>query len=66
MVDPTGERNVGNGIGAQFIGGGCLTGSDCASTCCAGPVGICSGVDTQTQFGKTGCGFVTSMKHFRA
>jgi len=55
--DPSGAKNVGNGKGAQFIGGQCLGTADCASGCCAGPSGICSGVGAQTQAGKTGCGF---------
>ncbi|KAH8820610.1 hypothetical protein F5884DRAFT_56628 [Xylogone sp. PMI_703] len=57
--DPAGVKNVGNGVGAQFIGGQCLSGADCASGCCAGPSGICSGPGAQTQAGKTGCGFVS-------
>ncbi|TAQ87877.1 hypothetical protein B7494_g3796 [Chlorociboria aeruginascens] len=57
--DPAGVKNVGNGAGEQFIGGQCLSGADCASTCCAGPSGICSGIGAQTQAGKTGCGFVS-------
>lgn len=57
--DPAGTKNVGNGKGQQFIGGQCLDASDCASGCCAGPSGICSGPGAQTQAGKTGCGFVT-------
>lgn len=60
--DPSGVKNVGNGKGAQFIGGQCLSTADCASGCCAGPSGICSGVGAQTQAGKTGCGF--SAKRF--
>ncbi|KAF7320195.1 hypothetical protein MKEN_00804000 [Mycena kentingensis (nom. inval.)] len=56
--DPAGSANVGNGAGKQFIGGQCLSEKDCASGCCAGPSGICSGVGAQTQAGKTGCGFV--------
>jgi len=56
--DPSGVKNVGNGVGAQFIGGQCLSAADCASTCCAGPSGICSGLGAQTQAGKTGCGFI--------
>lgn len=60
--DPAGEHNVGNGQGVQFIGGQCLSGADCASTCCAGPSGICSGLGAQTQAGKTGCGFVSKKK----
>jgi hypothetical protein len=63
--DPAGAKNVGNGQGVQFIGGQCLSGADCASTCCAGPSGICSGLGAQTQAGKTGCGFVSSAKLFR-
>jgi hypothetical protein len=63
--DPAGAKNVGNGKGVQFIGGQCLSGADCASTCCAGPSGICSGLGAQTQAGKTGCGFVSSAKLFR-
>ncbi|KAJ7652885.1 hypothetical protein B0H17DRAFT_957753, partial [Mycena rosella] len=54
-----GVPNVGNGAGKQFIGGQCLSTADCASGCCAGPSGICSGVGAQTQAGKTGCGFVS-------
>jgi hypothetical protein len=64
--DPSGVKNVGNGKAAQFIGGQCLSGADCASTCCAGPSGICSGLGAQTQAGKTGCGFVSTAKLFRA
>lgn len=60
--DPAGTKNVGNGKGQQFIGGQCLSGADCASTCCAGPSGICSGLGAQTQAGKTGCGFVSKKK----
>ena len=63
--DPAGAKNVGNGKGTQFIGGQCLSGADCASTCCAGPSGICSGLGAQTQAGKTGCGFVSSAKLLR-
>ncbi|KAI9000498.1 hypothetical protein BD414DRAFT_518740 [Trametes punicea] len=56
--DPAGAKNVGNGKGLQFIGGQCLSAADCASGCCAGPSGICSGPGASTQAGKTGCGFV--------
>ncbi|PMD39333.1 hypothetical protein L207DRAFT_513803 [Hyaloscypha variabilis F] len=63
--DPAGAKNVGNGKGVQFIGGQCLSGADCASTCCAGPSGICSGLGAQTQAGKTGCGFVSKAKLLR-
>lgn len=55
--DVAGEKNVGNGRGIQFIGGQCLSSKDCASGCCAGPCGICSGPGAQFQAGKTGCGF---------
>ncbi|KAJ7076194.1 hypothetical protein B0H15DRAFT_955873 [Mycena belliarum] len=55
--DPAGVPNVGNGKGKQFIGGQCLSQADCASGCCAGPSGICSGPGASTQAGKTGCGF---------
>jgi hypothetical protein len=55
--DPAGEKNVGNGHGAQFIGGQCLSSKDCASGCCALPCGICSGPGAQFQAGKQGCGF---------
>ncbi|KAI1640642.1 hypothetical protein F4809DRAFT_637446 [Biscogniauxia mediterranea] len=59
--DPAGDKNVGNGAGQQFIGGACLSGADCASTCCAtlDGAGICSGLGAQFQAGKTGCGFVS-------
>jgi hypothetical protein len=63
--DPAGEKNVGNGVGAQFIGGQCLSTADCASGCCAGPSGICSGPDASTQNGKTGCGFSSSKRLVR-
>lgn len=61
--DPAGEKNVGNGAGGQFIGGGCTSDADCASGCCAlvntgtENFGICSGVGANTQNGKQGCGF---------
>ncbi|KIJ28768.1 hypothetical protein M422DRAFT_784481 [Sphaerobolus stellatus SS14] len=57
--DPAGVPNVGNGQGKQFIGGQCLSAADCASGCCPGPSGICSGIGAQTQAGKTGCGFIS-------
>lgn len=63
--DPAGAKNVGKGDGSQFIGGQCLSGADCQSTCCAGPSGICSGLGAQTQAGKTGCGFVSKKKLLR-
>jgi hypothetical protein len=55
--DPAGAKNVGNGVGGQFIGGQCLSAKDCASGCCALPCGICSGPGAQFQAGKLGCGF---------
>jgi hypothetical protein len=55
--DPAGAKNVGNGMGIQFIGGQCLSHKDCASGCCAFPCGICSGPGAQFQAGKMGCGF---------
>ena len=57
--DPNGQQNVGNGKGGQFIGGQCLSVADCASACCAGPFGVCSGPLAANQDGKTGCGFVS-------
>ncbi|EFQ32058.1 biotrophy-associated secreted protein 2 [Colletotrichum graminicola] len=59
MPDPAGAKNVGNGRGAQFIGGACLNSKDCASACCAtlNGAGICSGLGAQMQAGKQGCGF---------
>ncbi|KAK9783649.1 putative Biotrophy-associated secreted protein 2 [Seiridium cardinale] len=59
--DPSGDKNIGNAAGLQFIGGECLSSKDCAATaCCAfnnNGRGICSGLGAQTQAGKTGCGF---------
>lgn len=55
--DPAGVKNIGNGAAGQFIGGQCLSNTDCASNCCATPCGICSGPGASTQAGKTGCGF---------
>jgi hypothetical protein len=63
IPDPSGEKNVGNGAGGQFIGGQCLGAADCASGCCATlpqggqTIGVCSGVGAQDQAGKQGCGF---------
>ncbi|KAL7791507.1 hypothetical protein V8C37DRAFT_381910 [Trichoderma ceciliae] len=59
LGDPAGAKNVGNGQGGQFIGGQCLSGADCASTCCAFITGggVCSGIGAQFQAGKSGCGF---------
>ncbi|KAJ1329847.1 colipase [Microdochium nivale] len=57
--DPSGDKNIGNAAGVQFIGGSCLSSADCASTCCAklSGGGICSGLGAQFQAGKQGCGF---------
>ncbi|GAP83963.1 putative biotrophy-associated secreted protein 2 [Rosellinia necatrix] len=62
-----GARDVGNGQGAQFTTGGCVSDADCQSACCAGgaeaadgsggEVGICSAEAASLQNGKTGCGF---------
>ncbi|KAH6651360.1 fungal chitosanase of glycosyl hydrolase group 75-domain-containing protein [Chaetomium tenue] len=63
IPDPSGDKNVGNGAGVQFIGGQCLGAADCASGCCATlpkggqTIGVCSGVGAQNQAGKQGCGF---------
>lgn len=63
LPDPAGEKNIGNGAGAQFIGGQCQGAADCASGCCATlpqggqTIGVCSGLGAQTQAGKQGCGF---------
>jgi len=63
LPDPAGEKNLGKGGGAQFIGGQCSSAADCASGCCAtlprngGTIGVCSGVGAQFQAGKQGCGF---------
>ncbi|KXJ93532.1 hypothetical protein Micbo1qcDRAFT_174580 [Microdochium bolleyi] len=58
-ADPSGDKNIGNAAGVQFIGGACLSSRDCASTCCAtlNGAGICSGLGAQFQAGKQGCGF---------
>ncbi|RYO80739.1 hypothetical protein DL766_008054 [Monosporascus sp. MC13-8B] len=66
IPNDAGARDVGNGQGAQFTTGGCVSDADCAEGCCAGgaqdaagnPVGICSGIGAEFQNGKTGCGFV--------
>ncbi|PVH93968.1 hypothetical protein DM02DRAFT_732786 [Periconia macrospinosa] len=58
-VNLAGARSVGAGDGSQFITGGCVSGADCSSGCCAdlSGVGICSGEAAQFQAGKNGCGF---------
>ncbi|OAA65472.1 hypothetical protein SPI_02259 [Niveomyces insectorum RCEF 264] len=64
--DPAGTHNVGNGQGAQFITGACLSTADCSQavvhSCCAfiaggAATGICSGFDVANVNGKAGCGF---------
>ncbi len=57
LFDPAGDKNVGNGVGGQFIFGQCLSDADCGSGCCAGPCGICSGPAVGDVPPKTGCGF---------
>ena len=58
-TDPSGDANIGNGQGLQFITGACLNNADCGSGCCAGlnGGGICSGPAVGDAQGKTGCGF---------
>jgi hypothetical protein len=63
--NPARVKNISNGQGVQFIGGQCLSGVDCVSTCYTGLSEICSGLGTQTQVGKTECGFVSTVKLFR-
>ena len=64
--DPNGDKNLGNGVGRQFITGACLSTADCAQnvvqSCCAaiaggGATGICSGIAVGNANGKAGCGF---------
>ncbi|KAI9154937.1 Biotrophy-associated secreted protein [Paramyrothecium foliicola] len=59
QADPSGDKNIGNGQGGQFITGACLSDADCASACCAtlGSSGICSGPGAAFNQGKQGCGF---------
>ncbi|KAK4231665.1 hypothetical protein QBC38DRAFT_326528, partial [Podospora fimiseda] len=63
LPDPSGEKNIGNGRGIQFIGGQCNGAADCGSGCCATlprggqTIGVCSGLGAQRQAGKQGCGF---------
>lgn len=58
-ADPSGDKNLGNGQGQQFITGGCLSDADCQTACCAtfSGGGICSAVAVQFDQGKQGCGF---------
>jgi len=61
--DDSGKKNIGNGVGLQFITGQCLSNADCASGCCATlpqggtTIGICSGPAVGNAQGKQGCGF---------
>lgn len=57
--DPSGDKNIGNGKGIQFITGACISDADCASGCCAGfnAGGVCSSVAVAFAQGKQGCGF---------
>ncbi|KAI1115559.1 hypothetical protein F5Y14DRAFT_449916 [Nemania sp. NC0429] len=61
LPDPGLAGLRGNGNNAQFIGGECVSSSDCAlgTACCArlGSIGVCSGLGATFQAGKTGCGF---------
>ncbi|KAI1169917.1 hypothetical protein F4777DRAFT_158990 [Nemania sp. FL0916] len=61
LPDPAGAPHVGNQNHEQFIGGQCISTLDCAlnTACCAtlGSIGVCSGLQADTQNGKTGCGF---------
>ncbi|KAF4980444.1 hypothetical protein FZEAL_3560 [Fusarium zealandicum] len=58
-ADSSGDKNVGNGQGQQFITGGCLSDADCQSECCAtlSGGGICSAKAAANEGGKQGCGF---------
>ncbi|KAH6873789.1 hypothetical protein B0T10DRAFT_567695 [Thelonectria olida] len=58
-ADPSGDKNIGNGQGLQFITGACLGDADCQSECCAvfGGGGICSARAVANEQGKQGCGF---------
>ncbi|KAI5460199.1 hypothetical protein BGZ63DRAFT_455710 [Mariannaea sp. PMI_226] len=58
-TDPSGDKNIGNGKGLQFITGACLSNADCQSGCCAtfSGGGICSGLAVSNVNGKQGCGF---------
>ncbi|KAM5349724.1 hypothetical protein ACJ41O_006229 [Fusarium nematophilum] len=57
--DPSGDKNIGNGQGTQFITGACLSDADCQSGCCAtiDSGGICSAEAAANEQGKQGCGF---------
>ncbi|KAK0735223.1 hypothetical protein B0T26DRAFT_868101 [Lasiosphaeria miniovina] len=64
LPDTSGNKNIGNGNGAQFIGGQCNGQADCnPSACCAKfpfggtTIGLCSGTGADKQAGKQGCGF---------
>jgi hypothetical protein len=63
LVQPNvaGSKDVGNGKGNQFITGGCVSGADCGSGCCANNsqgLGVCSNEAAALQNDKQGCGFV--------
>lgn len=57
--DPSGDKNIGNGQGGQFITGACISDADCASGCCAvfNDGGVCSAPAVSFAQGKQGCGF---------
>lgn len=57
--DPSGDKNIGNGQGTQFITGACISNADCASGCCAAinGGGVCSAEAVAFAQGKQGCGF---------
>ena len=62
LVQPNnaGAKNVGLGNGQQFITGGCTSGADCGSKCCANNsqgLGVCSAEAAALQNDKLGCGF---------
>ncbi|KAF4512876.1 hypothetical protein G6O67_000207 [Ophiocordyceps sinensis] len=63
IVDHSGDKNIGNGAGKQFINGACTSNADCATDCCATfpdkgvDKGVCSGKAADTLNTKEGCGF---------
>ncbi|KAH7144110.1 hypothetical protein B0J13DRAFT_525506 [Dactylonectria estremocensis] len=60
-ADPSGDKNIGNGQGLQFITGACLSDADCGSGCCATlrGSGVCSARAAANEQGKEGCGFTS-------
>ncbi|KAH6880749.1 hypothetical protein B0T10DRAFT_142775 [Thelonectria olida] len=58
-TDSSGDKNIGNGQGLQFITGACISDADCQSECCAtfSGGGICSAQAVANEAGKQGCGF---------